>query len=96
MSKDRVRFQLFKPSLPQPHPGQIQAAKEAFRLTHDEVGRFANKPYPRIQCRPSQFARFLILRNAYGAPNYFQDLDAVLIPEEPERFKYIDVAGRVR
>ena len=89
MSKDRVHFYL---------PGQCanddddrtkaldRAATEAFRLPLSHA-KAIRKRRVEIICRPSQFARFMILRNNYGGVNDFKGLDARLVklPEPPEQ-----------
>ena len=47
-----------------------------------------------IECRPSQFGRFLILRHAIGIANSFVELDAVLVQERPSKKLVFNVENR--
>lgn len=46
-----------------------------------------------IICRPSQFARFLIMREAAGFQNMFKELKAELIPAPTPTIQPVDVSG---
>jgi hypothetical protein len=86
MSKDKVEFELrlscservklevpfrnaFGVCLPNPESGYLKDG--------DSLSRFI-----KIQCRPSQFARFLIYRDEAGCQNRFKELGAKLIKGE--------------
>lgn len=89
MSKDRVRFELGS-GYYMPH------SDNARRITAVMVDSFGencqrwsrifrdNPDGLTIVCRPSQFARFMIYRNAAGIQNGFKDLHAELLPEPPD------------
>jgi hypothetical protein len=48
-----------------------------------------------IECRPSQFARFLIKRNELGLNNGFKELfPRLYVPEAQEHTPFIDVSKR--
>lgn len=83
MSHDRVEFVL-GPFVQNNSAAQaaIRAATEAFNLNDGEIRTlhgFGSAIQFRV--RPSQFARFLILRNNYGGTNDFKGLDPKLVPE---------------
>ena len=79
MSRDRVRFEL--PECVLKHVGSTsgdavrKALHEAFGIDIYPSMRICSRT---IVCRPSQFARFLILRNEYGGTNSFKELNAEL------------------
>lgn len=84
MSHDRVEFVLGP--FAAGHTGAraaVRAAMEAFNLTTDEGNALyvMGRPPTTFRVRPSQFARFLILRNNYGGVNDFKGLDPKLVPE---------------
>lgn len=82
MSGDRVRIVI--PERYLNIPAVQRAMQGAFGLTSEEVrclprskDRYANDGLEVI-CRPSQFARFVILRNEYGGNNSIKDLQPEL------------------
>ena len=87
MSRDRVRFTLSVPvgsSSTGVEAASIQrAACEAFGVSRTLFPAGSSRV---IVCRPSQFARFLILWNKYGAINSFKELEAELIPANTDVF----------
>lgn len=63
-------------------------------LTSEEYARVLQSPDGVvIQCRPSQFARFLIRRNEQGGQNMFKELAPKLI-SPPENDQPINVVMR--
>ena len=78
MSEDRVRFFLHFRYYQQ--MGMNNVLCRAFGMDLDTVQelRRANDGGFWIVCRPSQFARFMIYRDAAGINNGFKDLNAVL------------------
>lgn len=79
MSRDRVQFYL-------PSHKQIEhvkavtlAANHAFGLSEHEVKTLIIN-HTLIECRPSQFARFLIIRHMAGGQNVFGCLEAKIVP----------------
>lgn len=98
MSHDRVEFQLgpFRPENRETPTvaAVVRAAHEAFGLETAEAAALFGYGEPVIlRVRPSQFARFLILRDRYGGTNDFKGLKANLVPEEPTPTR-IDVSKR--
>ncbi len=95
MSRDRVEFTLGGYSGGTvAMEACIKAAIETLGIDHStavKACRVGGSPVV-VRARPSQFARFLILRNEYGGVNDFKGLKAKLVPavEEPV---VIDVAG---
>ncbi len=78
MSRDRVRFFLHY----RYYDDRINVVMyKAFGMDFDEVQklRAGNAGGFWIICRPSQFARFLIYRDAAGIANGFKDLNAALV-----------------
>jgi len=47
-----------------------------------------------ITCRPSQFGRFMVMRNSLGFTNEVKGLHAVLFQPKPEKVATIDVSKR--
>ena len=91
MSTDRVVFQIpIKRLLDQRYVGCVM---KAFGMTPADVPTQTAQVYRdcytdvtwKVTCRPSQFARFLILRGAAGCQNMFSELKAQLIEAEPGR-----------
>lgn len=93
-SRDRVRFNVGPNALAK--SGMADLLQEVFGISSSEL--CAHKDYCdgiTIVCRPSQFARFLILRNDRDMPNGFKELNPVLfVPEEEKRKQPIDASGR--
>lgn len=96
MSRDRVKFRF--EGYDKNREPNIRAAVKAFGMTTSEA-RNAWDNMKTIVCRPSQFARFLIYRDAIadelGHPsvNAFRQLNAVLFT--PQEVKTpIDVSDR--
>lgn len=67
-----------------------RAAEEAFGLNSAQV-RGSNLT---IRCRPSQFARFLILRNDYGGKNGFKELQPRLVSPNARHGHVVDCIKR--
>jgi hypothetical protein len=92
MSKDRVRLTLARQVW---SAGNKAAVERALFRTFGGVGlatikrRWLTREYVRVECRPSQFARFLIYRDEEGAKNGFKDLHADIVPEEKDPYKRI-------
>lgn len=74
MSKDRVKFKIPWNRLSSNTYRQV--IRQAFSLKDHEIPRCGDFT---ITCRPSQFARFLILRNNAGERNGFKELEPVLL-----------------
>ncbi len=97
MSKDLVEFTLksyyfqagFGPNLPQDRGNVLLA--EAFGLSEDQIKEIRNRAFRfgdvRLIVRPSQFTRFLILREGLGFQNQFKELKAKLITPNPPVIK---------
>lgn len=90
MSHDRVRLFISSGYFnTQPQRGCLRdVLKKAFDMDEGEILRYmASEGYGGfyIVCRPSQFARFLIFRNAAGIKNGFIDLQATLYVPEPKQ-----------
>ncbi len=93
-SKDRVRFRLHgyyfdKAAITTTllctcfglTEAQVQDVRTRSNVVREEQGGF--KCYAEIICRPSQFARFLILREKAGFQNMFKELQAELFTPAP-------------
>ena len=84
MSRDRVSFKL--PVQYLANYQMMQLVDEIFETSLQAKAMDAvrcNLPL-QIICRPSQFARFLIMRNKRGFRNGFKELEAELFYPEPE------------
>jgi hypothetical protein len=82
MSKDRVRFSIQHSKLDKQAYRDVLC--DVFGMTERELPTdTCNDRRLTIICRPSQFARFLILRDRAGIANGFKELEPELIPEEP-------------
>jgi hypothetical protein len=94
MSHDRVEFTLgfLGPTHSTSSQAAVRAAKEAIGLTDSEIETLWQRPIT-LRVRPSQFARFMILRNEYGGVNDFKGLKAKLVPGEPP-VERIDASAR--
>lgn len=86
MSKDRVEFKLpcnYSYSNPAKkvtkNQALIDATHKVLGLTREEMQKAIDGGWT-IRCRPSQFARFLIIRNNAGLPNSFKELNPKLVP----------------
>lgn len=96
MSGDRVRLVI--PERYLTNGKVIQAVKQAFGLTDDEIhsarvrDHYGNRGLEVI-CRPSQFGRFVILRNESGTANSIKDLEPELFFPKPAESP-IDVSRR--
>jgi hypothetical protein len=97
MSGDRVRIVL--PERRMKRDAFMRAAQEAFSLSAGELAAL-----PKCQdhylnggveviCRPSQFGRFMILRNEYGDDNSVKDLQPELFRPTPVK-QPLDVSRR--
>lgn len=96
MSKDRVKFLLSGYYFE--YDAKIRPVlAEAFGLNSEQHYILRTQARERgsveILCRPSQFARFLILREAAGFQNMFKELKAELVPAPPPVLQPIDVSG---
>lgn len=67
--------------------------RDVFGLSSNEINPLRSNGSITIRCRPSQFARFLILRNEAGFRNGFKELNPKLICPV-ERQPHIDVSKR--
>lgn len=93
ISHDRVHF-----NMPNVWSGRgdtrqdaiVKAAVQAFGIPMEAAKR-ASAHGVLVICRPSQFARFLILRNEYGGENGFKNLYAKLVPA-PKPTNVLDVS----
>lgn len=86
MSKDRVRFtipanKMFFSS--REFDGYKTLCKQVFGLELPSGATHFNNDVT-IICRPSQFARFLIIRNEMGLQNSFKELKPELFTPKPE------------
>ncbi len=88
MSHDRVRFFISDNYYNTQHKKEtlLDVLKQSFDLNKAPLGHYMAGCYGGfyIICRPSQFARFLIFRNAAGIKNGFIDLQADLYVPEPK------------
>lgn len=92
MSHDRVHF-----TVPEGYLHKqtiIDCLVETLGLDPMRLKLFARKKKDlHVICRPSQFARFVILRHIkYGEPNNMSCLDMKLVVPEPEQFDIQDVS----
>jgi hypothetical protein len=83
MSKDRVHFRLIDCTSTSDRSAQERACQEAFKLA-PVYSRAAAQRGVEIICRPSQFARFIILRGVYGGQNLIKALNPRLVTPEPQ------------
>jgi len=84
MSRDRIEFSI--PFNRLTNTKYRNLVKECFGLTEEEIPKYHSNSYKRkfeLLCRPSQFARFIVLRNVQGMDNMVHELDAKLITPEP-------------
>jgi hypothetical protein len=86
-SKDQVKFKI--PTHRLEDSSYQRVIKEAFGL---RLHHYCIAEEFIILCRPSQFARFLILRHAACIDNLFAELNAELVTPEPVAPVY-DVTG---
>ena len=95
MSHDRVELQLGPYAHNQTGDAAVKAATEAFNLTDAEAASlFHYGALPVLfRVRPSQFARFMILRDQYGGVNDFKGMKAKLVQQEPPITR-VDAAAR--
>lgn len=84
MSKDRVRFTLTS-NMTRCHRYQ-QLVEDTLGIPASDVKKYGDAYKPMtVVCRPSQFARFLIVRNNREIQNGFKELEPHLFhPEMPE------------
>jgi hypothetical protein len=93
MSRDRVEFQIGGYSGGErAQQATTRAAIEALGIEQYQIASAFGQTPLTVRCRPSQFARFLILRNEYGGTNDFKGLKAKLVPAV-ETPPIIDVAS---
>lgn len=88
MSLDRIKFILPNRT----DSGCRKALREVFNLTNDEIFTASAHTTP-IICRPSQFGRFIVLRNKYDGNNGIRNLKAELFDPTPKVEEY-DVSKR--
>lgn len=98
MSHDRVHFTI--PTRYLERETIRNCIKETLGISVT-TGRFSHGDYHsmyddlHVICRPSQFARFVILRHVkYGEPNNMSCLDMKLVVRE-QKSKQIDVSGNM-
>ena len=101
MSNDRVKFRISKCRL-YGNAGVRDALQETMGLSNSEISDACRRAtaescdeggeYIEIVCRPSQFARFLIIRNIKGCQNGFKELNPVLFMPEENR-QPLDASG---
>lgn len=101
MSKDRVKLELGYKYFT--NAAQITVLKQAFGFTDEDI-RHANtllhkgyvtqtEPKVTIICRPSQFARFMVLRNDAGLANGFKELKPKLFDPNAGEYDWdVDVS----
>lgn len=89
MSNDRVKFR-FTDTMSNMR-GNVTAAVQAFELDERQARQMFDRG-DTIICRPSQFARFLILRSGLVAGNCFKQLEAELFIPAPD--SELDVSTR--
>lgn len=70
-----------------------EAAALAFGIDERVAVRYLREGSPLIVCRPSQFARFIIIRSQGVTNNAFQQFQAKLEPAEEVSPARIDVSG---
>jgi hypothetical protein len=95
MSKDRVKFVL--PAYYFEYVDKIRALLTgALGVTPDQYVRMRDTAQingmVEVICRPSQFARFLIMREKAGYQNMFKELKAELIVPVPPVVQPIDLS----
>lgn len=95
MSRDRVRFKLPIHRLTTSSQATDYRAvcREVFGTDFPEYRNSSYGISITVICRPSQFARFLILRNKMGVQNQFSELEPDLFtPDEVDLPKIVDVS----
>lgn len=83
MSKDRVRFTIPSGRLDGFSEDGVNYRKlvsQCFGITLESRGYHQDVE---VTCRPSQFARFIVLRNQMGLENMIKELKAELVSAEP-------------
>lgn len=90
MSKDRVEFTLkayYFDNFRKFSQNGENLLRDSLNLPHEVIQKIKRTALhfgeARIVCRPSQFARFLIIREQMGFQNQFKELKAKLIPARP-------------
>lgn len=94
MSHDRVHFTVYERYL---HKQTIiDCLVETLGLDEPHLKFLARKNKDlHVICRPSQFARFVILRHIkYGEPNNMSCLNMKLVVPEPDRIEVQDVSTK--
>jgi hypothetical protein len=94
MSKDRVVFKVPVNRLDNPELVKVLGIALGIGKQEVELARRAGRDL-RVMSRPSQFGRFVVLRNRYGLDNLIKELDPFLV-EAKEPFLPVDVPGRLR
>jgi hypothetical protein len=101
MSKDRVEFTLkgyyFESRGSRRFAHGTQLLIDSLGINNEQANRIGLRAQNsiegvRIRCRPSQFARFLIMREKAGFQNMFAELKAELIVVRPDPKDPIDVS----
>jgi hypothetical protein len=92
MSHDRVHFTVSERYLKR--EAYIDCLVEVFGLDRSHLLVLANRDKDlQVICRPSQFARFIILRHVkYGEANNMACLNMQLVVPQPETFDVQDVS----
>lgn len=93
-SVDRVKFKLTLNYTSESPSDCQRVVSKAFNVTQEKA-RTLLEQEATIVCRPSQFARFIIMRNEAGITNWVKNLNAELFIPEPES-TIIDVSSRPR
>lgn len=76
MSKDRIHFKWTM------REANTTASRKAYREAFGNEAPCLNNNCDEVKiiCRPSQFARFIILRDAYDGTNNIKSLGAKIVP----------------
>ena len=84
MSKDRILFEIPWKML---YNGKLNKLLDSvFQISPENAQAcYTVQKNMQITCRPSQFGRFVVLRNAAGLKNNFKDLNTELIQVKQER-----------
>ena len=100
MSKDRITFFISQQRYETEGSLYRQMIHDVFDLSpaafNGAIAYFPDlvKRGVAITCRPSQYGRFMVMRNSLGFTNDVKGLQAVLFQPEPEKAAAIDVTKR--
>lgn len=101
MSKDRITFFLAERRYEDNGLVYRKMIHDVFDLSEDgyrgACHYFAKTGYHNgvmITCRPSQFGRFMVMRNTLGFTNDVKGLEATLFQPQPEKPTVVDVSKR--